>query len=271
MFLCRKNRRLITNQNSHIMKIKHLFTMQMLLFLINTTTQLSAQNLFQNEIDFNGFDASSETIDLRTYEITLDKEIQYDFSNSPKSITQNDAQENIAAFALHMIAFGGGFGFTDLETLWCFHAAYYLRFANLSNKAIYAALGFGYNYTDAEFLTVGLLDISLKMLMFSVLSKRFKQVRAQYGFFAKYAFGTNKFQDGFKNDVTRFSYGIVVGLQILLWPQWSLMVQTNLLTVQKQTIKSDGNEITDNQTFGLINKSNLLLLSLVFTLPDSKR
>ncbi|WP_204344539.1 hypothetical protein [Psychroserpens algicola] len=253
------------------MKTKHLLSKVLLVFFMSITTVLTAQNVFDTELDFNQSILTSETIDLRTYEISLDENIQYDFSNAPKSITQNDAQENLAAFAFNMIAFGAGFGFTDLETLWCLHAAYYLRFATFSNKAAYAALGVGYNYTNAEFLTVGLLDLSLRVMMLSVLSKRFQQVRAQYGVFAKYAFGTNKFEDGFKNDLTRFSFGLFVGLHILLTKQWSMMIQTDLLTVEKQTLKSDGNEVTNNQTYGLINKNNLLILSLIFTLPDSKR
>ncbi|MDG5491043.1 hypothetical protein [Psychroserpens sp. SPM9] len=253
------------------MKTKHVLTMVLLLFFMSTTTSLTAQNVFDTKTDFDQFMVASETLDLRTYEINLDEDIQYDFSKAPKNITENDAQENLAAFALNMIAFGAGFGFTDLETLWCLHAAYYLRFATFSNKAAYAALGVGYNYTNAEFLTVGLFDLSLRVMMLSVLSKRFQQVRAQYGVFAKYAFGTNKFEDGFKNDLTRFSFGLFVGLHILLTKQWSMMIQTDLLTVEKQTLKSDGNEITNNQTYGFINKNNLLILTLVFTLPDSKR
>jgi hypothetical protein len=265
------NKPIITNQNSHIMKTKKLFSAVLMLFFISITNQSFSQNLDQPISTDVNFSIPSEKLDIRTYEISLNEDIQYDFSNSPKSITQYEAQEEAVAFALNMIAFGGGFGFTDLETLWCLHAAYYLRLAMLKNKAVYGSLGVGYNYTNAEFVTVGLVDISLKLLMFSVLAKRYKQVRAQYGIFGKYAFGTNKFEDGFKNDVTRLSLGIVVGLHILLSPLWSIMVKTNLLTYQEQTIKSNGNEIKDNQTFGLINKSNLLLFSLVFTIPDTRR
>lgn len=253
------------------MKTRHLlFIVLVLLFTSNTT--VNAQQLFESDTaNLNSFTIPSETIDIRTYEISLDEEILYDFANSPKSITEYDAQEDVIAFVMNMIAFGGGFGFTDAETLWCIHAAYYLRLAMLNNSALYGSLGVGYNYTNAEFLTVGLLDITLKALMFSVLSKRYQQVRAQYGIFAKYGFGTNKFEDGFKTDITRLSLGVLVGLHILLSPQWSLMVQTNILTYQEQTTTSGGSEFKDNQTFGLINKNNLLLLSLVFTLPNSRR
>lgn len=253
------------------MRTKYVLSAVLLLLFISNTAKLNAQSLFENQSGVEVFTIPSETLDMRTYEISLNDEFHYDNSNSPTSITQHEAQENVIAFAMNMIAFGAGFGFNDLETLWCLHAAYYLRLAMLGNKAFYGSLGVGYNYTNAEFLTVGLLDITLKTMIFSVLSKRYQQVRAKYGIFGKYAFGTNKFEDGFKNDITRFSLGVVVGLQILLSPLWSIMLETNILNHQRQTIKSNGNEIKDNQTFALINKSNLLLFSLVFTLPNSRR
>nr|WP_321233910.1 hypothetical protein [uncultured Psychroserpens sp.] len=253
------------------MKTKHVFIVVLMLLFMSVPTQLNAQSNFGIDSSSESFKIPSETISMRTYEISLDDEFHYDNSASPKSITQYEAHENALAFALHMVAFGGGFGFTDAETLWCLHAAYFYRLGMLGNKAFYGSLGIGYDYTNAEFLTVGLLDITLKALLFSVLSKRFKQARAFYGLFGKYAFGTNKFTDGFKNDITRLSFGIVVGLHILLSPLWSIMVQTNALTYQEQTIKSNGSEIKDNQTFGLINKANLLLFSLVFTIPDSRK
>jgi hypothetical protein len=253
------------------MKTKHLFSVLILSLFMGIPSQSLAQGLDQQfTTDFN-FETSSEELNMRTYELSLDEDINYDLSDAPTNITEYEEEEKIAAFALNLIAFGGGFGFTDVETLLCFHAAYYLRLAMLNNKALYGSLGVGYNYTNAEFLTVGLLDITLKAMMFSILAKRYKQVRAQYGIFAKYAFGTNKFEDGFKNDITRLSLGVVVGLHILLSPLWSMMLQTNLLTFQEQTIKSNGNEIKDNQTFGVINKNNLLLFSLVFTIPDTRR
>ena len=253
------------------MKTKLHSLIVLILLSVGIQTLSSAQNLFDNTFEIEDFKVSPETVDLRTYEISLDDEFQYDNSNSPTSITQYEAAENAVAYALSMIAFGGGFGFTDLETLWCLHAAYYLRLAMLNNSAVYGALGAGYNYVNGDFLVTNLFDVTLRVLMFSVLAKQFQQVRLQYGVFARYAFGTNKFPDGFKNDITRLSFGLMVGLHILLTTQWSLMVQTNVLTHQEQTIKSDGSEIKDNETFGLINKNNLLLLSLVFTLPNSRR
>lgn len=253
------------------MKTKHLLSMVLLLFLINTTSQLGAQSLFENKMDFNGFDLASKTIDLRTYEITLDEALQYDVSHIPQSITAYEKQENIVAFAMKMIAFGVGFGFTELETLWCMHAEYYLRLALFQSSAFYASLGAGYNGISGDFLSTNLLDVTLKLLMVSILAKQYQQVRIQYGIFAKYAFGKNKFDDGFKNDITFLTAGVIIGLHILLTTQWSLMVQTNVLTYEEQTNKFDGNESKSNSTFGLINKNNVIALSLVYTFGNRNR
>ncbi|MCD2258306.1 hypothetical protein [Psychroserpens luteolus] len=254
------------------MKIKHLLSIVLLLFISSTTTQLNAQNYFENDLQFNEFSIPSETtIDLRTYEVTLDDGIEYDTSLTPKSITQYEAQENAVAFVLNMIAFGVGFGFTDADTLWCMHAEYYLRLALFQNAAFYGAFGLGYSSINGDFLNTNLLDLSLKLLMVSILAKQYQQVRLQYGVFAKYAFGKNKFNDGFKNDLTVLTAGVILGLHILLTTQWSLMVQTNLLTYEEQTIKSEGNETKSDSTIGLINKNNILALSLVYTFGRRNR
>ena len=252
------------------MKTKHLLAMLLLFFIASSVSQLNAQNTFEYDLNFNQLSGTQETIDLRTYEVTLDDELQYDISNAPKSITQFDAQQKAVAFALNMIAFGAGFGFTDLETLWCLHAEYYLRLALLQNAAFYGAFGLGYSSVDGDFLNTNLLNVSLKLLMVSLLAKQFQQVFLQYGLFAKYAFGKNKFSDGFKNDLNVLSAGLIVGLHILLTTQWSLMVQTNLLTYEEQTIKNEGNETKTDSTFGLINKNNIIALSLVYTFGNRK-
>lgn len=254
------------------MKSKQLFSTVLILLFIGSQTPTTAQNYFKDSpIESTSFDFVPTDLDIRTYELHLEESFHYDTSSSPKSITAYEAQNDPIAYALNMIAFGAGFGFSPGETLWCIQAAYYLKLASLGNKALFGSLGAGYNYTNAEFLTFGALDITLRALMFSVLAKQFNQVRAQYGIFAKYAFGKNKYNDGFRNDFTTLSLGIMVGLHILLTSQWSMMVQTNLLTHQQQTTDSNGVKVSDNQTFGLINKANLLLLSLVFTLPNSRQ
>ncbi len=254
------------------MKTTQLISTVFFLCLIGTKAPIMAQNIFDEpSLEMTSIEILPSAVDLKTYEISVDEEFQYDNTLSPKSITAYEAQNDPIAFALNMIAFGAGFGFSPGETLWCIHAAYYLKMATLGNKALFGSLGVGYNYTNAEFITFGAIDIALKALMFSVLAKQFSQVRAQYGFFANYAFGKNKYNDGFRNNFARLSLGVMVGLHILLTSQWSMMVQTNVLTYQQQTTDSNGIKVKDNQTFGLFNKANLLLLSLVFILPDSKQ
>ena len=257
------------------MKTKQLYLMLLMLFVLNATTQLQSQNLFENETAITDLDISSlssKTIDLRSYEVNLnDFELEYSIENAPQSITENDAETAVAAYALTMIAFGAGFGFTEFETLWCLHAEYYLRLALLNNAAIYGALGIGHNSVDADNFTSSVTDVFLKVLMFSVLAKQFQQVFFQYGLFARYGFGNNKFNDGYQTDLTILSVGLILGLHILLTNQWSLMVQSNFLTYQEQTNKFEGSEIKSNSTFGLINKNNLLALSLVYTFANSRR
>ncbi|WP_323787492.1 hypothetical protein [Psychroserpens sp.] len=257
------------------MKTKLLFLMTFAFFLINSATQLQSQNLYENEITFQDLDIasiSSQTIDLKSYEVNIDDyELDYSVENAPKSITQNDAQVNAVAYALSMVAFGVGFGFTEFETLWCIHAEYYLRLALFTNSAIYAALGAGYNSINGDNFTANILDVTLKLLMFAALVKRYQQVKFLYGIFGRYGFGSEKFNDGFKTDFTRLVVGLIVGFQILISPQWSFMIQTSVLNYQEQIRKYSGIEIKDNTTWGLINKNNILAFSLVYTFANSKR
>ncbi|OUS01580.1 hypothetical protein A9Q86_07340 [Flavobacteriales bacterium 33_180_T64] len=253
------------------MKTKQLLSTLLIVFFVSIFSQSFSQNIDEPVLtDFN-FTIPSEQIDIRTYEINLTDDIQYDFSNAPKSVTQYDAQKNKVAFAISMLAMGVGFGFTDVETLWCLHAEYYLRLALLKNAALYGAFGLAYNGISADNFTNSVTDVFLKILMVSILAKQFQQVFLQYGLITKYGFGNNKFDDGYKTDITTLSAGLILGLHILLTAQWSLMVQTNLLTYQEQTNTFEGNETKSDSTFGLINKNNLLALSLVYTFGNRNR
>jgi hypothetical protein len=107
--------------------------------------------------------------------------------------------------------------------------------------------------------------------MFAALVKRYQQVKILYGLFGRYGFGTETFNDGFKTDLTRLVVGLIVGFQILISPQWSFMIQTNILNYQEQTRKYDNVEIKNDTTWGLINKNNILAFSLVYTLANSKQ
>ncbi len=257
------------------MKTRQLYLMVLALFLINTATELHSQNVFENETTFQDLDIlsmSSNTIDLRSYEVNIDDyELEYSIENAPKSITQNDAELNVALYALSMVAFGAGFGYNSDQTLWCFHADYYLRLAMLKRAAIYGALGATYNGSNSDFISSTLLEVTLKVLMFAQLVKQFQQVRFLYGLAAAYGFGKEKFEDGFDYDITRLTMGIVIGFQIMLAHQWSLMIQTNLFNYQEQTAKYEDFETTNFSRWALINKRNLMALSLVYTFANSKR
>lgn len=257
------------------MKTKQLFLCVLTLLLINSVTQLQSQNLFENTASFqnlNTFSISSNTIDLESYEVNIDDyELNYSIENAPKSITENDAETAVALYTLSMVAFGAGFGFSEFETLWCLNAEYYLRLALLRNAAIYGALGVGHNSANADNFTTNISDVFLKLLMFSVLAKQYQQVKLQYGLLAKYGFGNYKYNDGYKTDITSLALGLVLGLHILITSQWSFMVQTNLLTYEELTNKFDGGETKSNSTFGLINKSNILAFSMVYTFANSRR
>lgn len=256
------------------MKTRKLFLMVLALFLINTASQLQSQNLNENEITFQDLDIvsmSSSTIDLRSYEVNIDDyKLEYSVENATKSITQNDAEANITDYALSMMAFGVGFGLISDQTLWCLHAAYYYRLAMLKRAAVYGALGVGYNGSNSDFVSTTLLEITLKVLMFAQLVKQFKQVRFLYGLAVGHGFGKEKFDGGYSYDITRLTMGIVLGFQIMLAHQWALMIQTNIFNYQEQTAKFEGNENTTYSRWALINKSNLLAFSLVYTFANSK-
>ncbi len=261
----------LINQYTPIMKTRHTIALALLLFLTNSFTNLKAQTLFDSNEEFITFSIPSEDVDMRTYEVTLDDEFQYDNTFTPSNIPQYEAQENVAAFALSMLAFGVGFGFTEFDTLWCLHAEYYLRLALLKGMAMYGAIGFAYNGVSGDFFDTTLFEATLKLLMFSVLVKRYQQVRLLYGILGAYGFGNDKFPDGFKTDITRITVGLVLGLQILLSQQWSFLIQTNILNYQEQTNDSNGIEVTTNSTWGFINKNNILAFSLVYTFGNRRR
>lgn len=257
------------------MKTKQLFLIVLAFFLMNGASQLQSQSLFENETTFQNLEfnsLSTETINLKTYEINIDEfALDYSIENAPKSITENDAEEAVLNFALNMVAFGVGFGFNSDQTLWCLNAEYYLRLAMLKNAAVYGALGAGYNGSNSDFLSTSILNVTLKLLMFSQLVKQYQQVRFLYGILGGYGFGKEKFEDGFTYDITRLTLAVVVGFQIMLAQRWALMIQTNIFNYQELTRTYEGFEIKDYSRWALVNKSNLLAFSLVYTFANSKR
>lgn len=257
------------------MKTKLLPLIVLGFFLINANTELQSQSVFESDMTFQDLDFSSsfsaETIDLSTYEIDIDDyKLDYTVEDAPKSITENDAQEMVLNY-VNMIAFGIGFGINSDQTLWCLNAEYFLRLAMLKAAAVYGALGIGYTGSNSDFVSTSILNVSLKLLMFSLLVKQYQQVRFFYGLFGGYGFGKEKIEDGFDYDLTRLTLGIVVGFQIMLAAQWALMIQTNLFNYQEQTRKYEDFEFTDYSRWALINKANIVAFSLVYTFGNSNR
>lgn len=184
-------------------------------------------------------------------------------------IEQQNAQQ-VVAFVRTMLALGAGFGFVEDETLWCLHAAYYLRLAQFQRSAFYGAIGFAYSGFDNNGISQNIIDFNLRFLMFQSISK-LNEIRLIYGLLFSYGFGNDKF-DGFKTDITRFVAAAVIGFQLMLSTRWSLAIQTNLLAYQSTTRKPEGGgEFKDDFTSLLINKNNLLTLSLFFHLGRNSR
>ena len=119
--------------------------------------------------------------------------------------------------------FGGGFGFTDDDTLWCLHAAYYYRLGNYVSSALFGTLGIAYTGLSADNFTQSFIDFQFKLLMFTALTKS-KEVFLIYGALLAYGLGNTEFNDSFKNKYSQITAGIVMGLYILartlpsVWP-----------------------------------------------------
>ena len=252
------------------MKTKFNLVVSIMLFCC-LSTSIFGQNEFTADASFNdglsvfsfmNVEDFNEGVDLYTLD---EKVVTLDY------LETNQDPAEVVAYALTMIAFGAGFGFISDQTLWCLHAAYYLRLAMYTKSALFAAAGVVYNGLSGDNLNSSLIDFQLKLLMFTAIT-RYNQVRLIYGLLLGYGLGSDTFNSNFKSDITRITAALVMGFHILLTAQWSIMFQTNIFAYQSQTIKPDsGGEIKDNTTWGLINKNNLLALSLVWTLKNSRR
>jgi opacity protein-like surface antigen len=199
--------------------------------------------------------------DVKLYTPLEEKQITIDYVEN---------QDPALAFARTMLGVGAGFGFGEDQTLWCLHAAYYLRLKMFTNSALYGSFGAAYSGLNNDNFSQSIVDMQLKLLMFSTIS-RLNEIRLIYGILGAYGFGSDKF-DGFTTDITRFTLAAVLGLQLMLAANWSIALITNMFTYQSQTLKPEsGGEFKDNFTNVLINKNNLLTLSLIFHLGNKNR
>ena len=217
-----------------------------------TTNEVSfstyASDDFAKEIDIYEFDSSVKTIDY--YEI-----------HDPLTMQQ--------IFAASMLGLGAGFGFGDNETLWCLHAAYLLRLSMFNNSAFYGSLGIAYDGSDINDFKTNLVELQLRLMMFTAITQM-REVSLMYGALLAYGFGSEKYS-GFTTDLTRLTAAAIVGLHIILNPRMSLLLQTSLLTYQNTTFKPDnGSDFDVDNTWGLINKRNLLTVSLLINLHRNR-
>ena len=197
----------------------------------------------------------------------------YDFEDTTKGISTYNAHDPLGIetiFAASMLGVGLGAGFGEDETLWCLHAAYYMRLAMFTKAALYGSFGIVYDGSKINDVTQNLIDLQLKFLMFRTLTQ-LHEVSLVYGALFAYGFGTEKFS-GYNRDITRFTAAAVLGLSIILNPRFSLLAQTYLFSYQNTKFKPDnGNDFEVDSTFAFINKRNLLTLSLLINLQRNRQ
>jgi len=251
------------------MKTKQLNSVLILLFFLCFSSNLFSQKNLSTEINSEKESSIFRNM-LNVDDLIGDVEL---YSLDDKDITVNYLEKQdpeTILFARTMLALGAGFGFGENQTLWCLHAAYYLRLAMFTNSALYGSFGAAYSGLNNDDFKQSFVDLQLKLLMFSTIS-RLNEIRLIYGLLGAYGFGSDKY-NGFTTDITRITLAVVVGFQLMLAANWSLAIQTSLFTYQSQTLKPEGGgEFKDNFTNVLINKNNLLTLSLFFHLGNRNR
>ena len=254
------------------MKTRHSYIFCAVVLFLISSSLFSQDNIFQTilETTQNSFTVASfeeennETVSNELFGIT-------DEFRSDYVIEDQNTAEVAAVFARTLLALGAGIGFGDDDTLWCLHAAYYLRAAMFAKTALYVSMGILYSGLSSDSFNRSLLEIQFRGLMFTPIT-RYNQVNFLYGLMLAYAFGADDFSGGGKTDFTRLTLALVVGFQIILTSTLSLMLQTNVLAHVRNTFKPEnGGEFETDNTWGFINKNNILALSIVWNLAKSSR
>ncbi len=249
------------------MKTKQFKLVLSMLFLLSISASLYSQSDFQFKIPSYELESVIDKIttnvksDLNIVELENFEVVNLD------DVEPQDAVQTIL-FITNMMAIGAGVGFGENEFLWCLHAAYYMRLMAFNKSALSASIGMAYSGGDLDTYKTSLIDIQLKILMFTAISKMM-EIRLLYGPMFAYGFGTQKYDfEGFgsKDKLTQFTLALIVGFQLMLATNWSLALQTNIFAYQSQTWKPDGggSENKNNTTFGFFNKNNIFALSLYF-------
>ena len=181
---------------------------------------------------------------------------------------EDQEAEIVAAFALAMLGIGAGLGFFDEETEWCLKLGLFYRLALMTNTAMFAAITILYSGISADFYNQTLFTIAANLLWFTAIT-RYKQVHLVYGILFGLGFGNQKFDDDFKWDINRFTASLVLGFNIILATNLSLLLTTGLLTHVRDKYENNGNEQEDDYTWGFINKRQLFAATLLITLGNS--
>jgi hypothetical protein len=236
------------------------------MFILLVCTQLNAQSDFLTAFNLDKKEIKAEDFtNVETDYILDDFKSYLDHKPELSDRVNEQVKPEDIVFAMQMVAIGAGLGFGEDETSWCLQAAYYYRLKQFQKSALYGSLGIAYSGFTFNDQTQNLVDVQLRLLMFSTISK-LMEIRLLYGILAGYGFGKEKFND-FTTDITRFTLAAIVGFQLMLSARWSLALETNLLSHNKWTYKPEsGGEFNQDFTNILINKNNLLSLSLLFNL-----
>jgi len=247
-------------------KLSLVFAMVFSLFLVSNS--LFAQNGSSADARESYYESVFENFDINQF--TTDLEIE---TFDPELVTiaryeSNQDAADLVVLAAAMLVFGGGLGFTDDDTLWCLHAAYYYRLGAYVNSALFGTLGIAYTGLSADNYTQSFIDFQFKLLMFSAITQS-KEVFLIYGALLAYGLGNTEFSDSFKNKYSQITAGLVMGLYIVLTTQMALMLQTNVLAYISQ--KDKDSDVKNDFTQVLINKNNIFLISLAINLGNRRR
>ena len=171
----------------------------------------------------------------------------------------------------YMLGFGAGFAFGEGDFLYCLHASMFFRLAMFTTSALYGGLGLLYEGYSGDFFTQNLFAVTGYLMMFTALTK-FREVFLLYGLLGSYGFGKERDdQFNFDYDLTRFTLGALLGVSIVLSPQWSIAMYTTILTYQSLTRKYGGNESKFDNTFFALNKQNAFTISLLYYLGNKSK
>lgn len=242
-------------------------------FCLSLSSVYSQIDISSNFESLEHFKTSTSLFNEFTTEDFVSDVSVYDFENTSKNISTYDAHDPLGIetiFAASMLGVGIGAGFGEDETLWCLHAAYYMRLMMFTQSALYGSFGIVYDGSKINDVTQNLIDLQLKFLMFRTLTQ-LREVSLVYGALFAYGLGTEKFS-GYNRDITRFTAAVVLGLNVILSTRFTLLAQTYLFTYQSTKFKPDnGNDFDVDSTLAFINKRNLLTLSLLINLQRNRQ